>query len=100
MPNDDAAKNMPARLSVVLSVLIFGTTIGAADVSAAITNWQTGQVIPGTELLTPAPGVTIDATGARRVLTTHGYADVLARACAERGLESGVVDARLGTEEA
>ena len=48
----------------------------------------------------PALLDTIDATGARRVLTTHGYADVLARACAERGLEAGVVDARLGTEEA
>ena len=48
------------------------------------------------------PGLldTIAATGARRVLATHGYADVLARACLERGLEAGVLDARVSGEEA
>jgi putative mRNA 3-end processing factor len=48
------------------------------------------------------PGVleTIEATGARRVLATHGYADTLARVCAERGLASGVVEAHVGGEEA
>ena len=35
-----------------------------------------------------------------RVLATHGYADVLARACQERGLEAGVLDARVHGEEA
>ena len=29
------------------------------------------------------------------MLATHGYADVLARACAERGLDAGVLDARV-----
>lgn len=48
----------------------------------------------------PALLETVAATGARRVLATHGYADVLARACAERGLEAGVVDARVHGEEA
>lgn len=43
---------------------------------------------------------TIEATGAGRVLATHGYADVLARICADRGLRSGVLEAALGTEEA
>lgn len=47
----------------------------------------------------PALLDTIAATGARRVLATHGYADVLARVCAARGLESGVIDAALGREE-
>ena len=48
----------------------------------------------------PALLETVAATGARRVLATHGYADVLARACAERGLEAGVIDARVHGEEA
>lgn len=48
----------------------------------------------------PALLETIEATGARRVLATHGYADVLSRACAERGLEAGVIDARVHGEEA
>ncbi len=48
----------------------------------------------------PALLDTVAATGARRVLATHGYADVLARACAERGLEAGVIDARVHGEEA
>ncbi len=48
----------------------------------------------------PALLDTIAATGARRVLATHGYADVLARACAERGLDAGVIDARVHGEEA
>lgn len=48
----------------------------------------------------PALLDTIDATGARRVLSTHGYADVLARTCVERGLEAGVIDARVHGEEA
>jgi len=48
----------------------------------------------------PALLDTIDATGARRVLATHGYADVLARTCVERGLEAGVIDARVQGEEA
>lgn len=48
------------------------------------------------------PGLldTIAATGARRVLATHGYTDVLARTCAEQGLEAGVLDALVGGEEA
>lgn len=47
------------------------------------------------------PGLleTIAATGARRVLATHGYADVLARVCADHGLDAGVLDAALGREE-
>jgi putative mRNA 3-end processing factor len=48
----------------------------------------------------PALLETIEATGARRVLATHGYADTLARVCAERGLASGVVEAHVGSEEA
>ncbi|AMY07237.1 putative exonuclease, DNA ligase-associated [Luteitalea pratensis] len=48
----------------------------------------------------PALLDTIEATGARRVLATHGYADVLARACAERGLDAGVIDACVHGEEA
>jgi putative mRNA 3-end processing factor len=48
----------------------------------------------------PALLDTVDATGARRVLATHGYADVLARTCAERGLDAGVIDARVQGEEA
>jgi putative mRNA 3-end processing factor len=48
----------------------------------------------------PALLDTIAATGARRVLATHGYADVLARTCLERGLEAGVIDARVHGEEA
>ena len=48
----------------------------------------------------PALLDTIAATGAQRVLATHGYADVLARTCAERGLDAGVIDARVHGEEA
>ncbi len=48
----------------------------------------------------PALMDTITATGARRVLATHGYADVLARACAERGLAAAVIDAGVSGEEA
>ncbi len=43
---------------------------------------------------------TIAATGASRVLATHGYADVLARTCAERGLDAGVIDAGVTGVEA
>ncbi len=42
---------------------------------------------------------TVDATGCRRVLATHGYADVLAQTSAERGLEAGVLDAGVRGEE-
>jgi putative mRNA 3-end processing factor len=48
----------------------------------------------------PALLETITATGARRVLATHGYADVLARTCTERGIDAGVIDARVHGEEA
>ena len=48
----------------------------------------------------PALLDTIAATGARRVLATHGYADVLARTCAERGLDAGIIDDRVQGEEA
>ncbi|BCS31178.1 DNA ligase-associated DEXH box helicase [Luteitalea sp. TBR-22] len=48
----------------------------------------------------PALLDTIAATGATRVLATHGYADVLARACVEHGLEAGVLDAHVNGEEA
>lgn len=48
----------------------------------------------------PALLDTIAATGARRVLATHGYAEVLARACAEAGLEAGVIDMAIAGEEA
>ncbi len=48
----------------------------------------------------PALLDTIDATGCRRVLATHGYADVLARTCAARGLATGVFDAGVSGEEA
>jgi putative mRNA 3-end processing factor len=43
---------------------------------------------------------TIAETGARRVLATHGYADVLARTCAEHGLVGGVLDVGIAGEEA
>ena len=48
------------------------------------------------------PGLldTIAATGARRVLATHGYSDVLARSCVELGLQAGVLDARVSGDEA
>ncbi|HVL49587.1 MAG TPA: ligase-associated DNA damage response exonuclease [Candidatus Thermoplasmatota archaeon] len=36
----------------------------------------------------------VRATGARRVLATHGYADVLARHLAQTGLETGIVETR------
>jgi putative mRNA 3-end processing factor len=42
---------------------------------------------------------TIEQTGARHVLATHGYADVLARTCAERGLAAGVLDIGIAGEE-
>jgi putative mRNA 3-end processing factor len=48
----------------------------------------------------PALLDTITATGARRLLATHGYADVLARACSERGLAAQVIDAGVSGEEA
>jgi putative mRNA 3-end processing factor len=48
----------------------------------------------------PALLDTIAATGASRVLATHGYADVLARACAARGLQAGVLDAAVTGGEA
>jgi putative mRNA 3-end processing factor len=48
----------------------------------------------------PALLDTIAATGARRVLATHGYTDALARTCAERGLHAGVLDAGVSGEEA
>ncbi len=48
------------------------------------------------------PGLTqtIAATGAERVWATHGYAAVLARWCAEQGLEAQALDTRFGEEEA
>ena len=48
------------------------------------------------------PGLldTIAATGARRVLATHGYSDVLARSCVELGLQAGVLDALVSGDEA
>ncbi len=48
----------------------------------------------------PALLDTIDATGCRRVLATHGYAEVLARTCAARGLAAGLLDAGVSGEEA
>lgn len=48
----------------------------------------------------PALLATVRHTGARRVLATHGYADVLARVCAEHGYEAGVLDAGFTGEEA
>ena len=48
----------------------------------------------------PALLDTIAATGARRVLATHGYTDALARTCAERGLDAGIIDAAVAGEEA
>ncbi len=48
----------------------------------------------------PALLDTIAATGCRRVLATHGYADVLARTCADHGLSAGVLDAAVRGEEA
>lgn len=41
----------------------------------------------------------IAATGAQRVIVTHGFADVMARHLAEMGLESGVFQTRYGGEE-
>lgn len=43
---------------------------------------------------------TIAETGARRVLATHGYSDVLARVCVEHGLEAGVLEGGFTGEEA
>lgn len=47
------------------------------------------------------PGLleTVRATGARRVLCTHGYSAVLARFLREGGLEAGVLGAAFGEEE-
>jgi putative mRNA 3-end processing factor len=39
----------------------------------------------------PALLETVAATGARRVLVTHGYGDALARHLGEHGLEAGVL---------
>jgi putative mRNA 3-end processing factor len=39
----------------------------------------------------PALLRTIEETGARRVLVTHGYADELSAYLREKGLESGVI---------
>lgn len=47
----------------------------------------------------PALLATIRETGARRVLATHGYVDVLARVCAEQGYNAGVLDAGVTGEE-
>jgi putative mRNA 3-end processing factor len=47
----------------------------------------------------PALLDTIAATGARRVLTTHGYADVLARYLSERGLEAAALRTPYAGEE-
>lgn len=41
----------------------------------------------------------IEATGAERVLATHGSASVLARWLRERGLDAGVIATRFGDEE-
>lgn len=48
------------------------------------------------------PGLirTIEETGARRVLATHGYSDILARYCRDRGLEAGTIDLPRGGEDA
>ena len=43
---------------------------------------------------------TIAETGARRVLATHGYSDVLARVCVEHGLDAGVLEGGFTGEEA
>ena len=48
----------------------------------------------------PALLDTIAATGAGRVLATHGYMEALARTCADRGLQAGVLDAAVSGEEA
>jgi putative mRNA 3-end processing factor len=42
----------------------------------------------------------IDASGARRVLVTHGFADVLARLLRDRGLDAGVLPTRFVGEAA
>lgn len=42
---------------------------------------------------------TIQETGARRILATHGYSDVLARFLRERGLEAGILQTPFAAEE-
>ncbi len=42
---------------------------------------------------------TVQETGARRVLATHGYSEVLARYLRERGLEAGVLPTPYSAEE-
>jgi putative mRNA 3-end processing factor len=46
------------------------------------------------------PGLleTIQATGARRVLATHGYSDTLARYLCEQGLEAAPLPTRFSGE--
>jgi putative mRNA 3-end processing factor len=42
---------------------------------------------------------TVEETGARRVLTTHGYSEALARYLGERGIETGVIRTQYGEED-
>lgn len=42
---------------------------------------------------------TVEESGAERVLTTHGYAEALARHLSERGVESGVLRTEFGEED-
>jgi putative mRNA 3-end processing factor len=47
----------------------------------------------------PALLAAVHASGADRVLVTHGFADVLARYLREGGLDAGVLATRYGDEE-
>lgn len=42
---------------------------------------------------------TVEETGARRVLTTHGYSEALARYLGERGVKTGVIRTQYGEED-
>ena len=42
---------------------------------------------------------TIKATGARRILLTHGYSDALARYLNEQGISAGALATAYGDEE-
>lgn len=47
------------------------------------------------------PGLldTVERTGAKRILTTHGYSEALARHLAERGLQTSVIRTQYGEED-
>jgi putative mRNA 3-end processing factor len=47
------------------------------------------------------PGLidTFEATGARRILLTHGYSDALARYLNELGISAGALETAYGDEE-